>query len=413
MSAHRDPDRITRAWLDLMPDEAPERVIAAVLLVVDDTPQVRRPLVRGPRRSARMHRFALLAAAAVLGASLVGGALLIGGGSPRTPQPTTAPPGSIQPSSGPASVAPSASAATPDALRATWVADATPIDAIPASGPTIRLVINNNGSGIWVRASDTKLTAVRSSLGATAADELTLVLDRADAGCAAGDTGRYRWVVSPDGLTLALTAIEDACAPRQLAVERTWVRSHMGPSTGGRAVLDAFDPAFLLTLPVGSWVPKGYPGAMESLSTDLAIYAVKDPQGFSDPCEIGGGTSLPIAQGLDAFETYIRKLPGYTVTATDLTIGGYPARHLAITTVPTAACPAGDRIIAWGAKSDPGGTSWFLGAGDPDSIYVIQLPTTTILFQLLPQNGVAFDDAPTLASIRFLDSIAAAATPSP
>ncbi len=31
-------DRATRAWLDLMPDEAPDRTIAAVLEVVAVTP---------------------------------------------------------------------------------------------------------------------------------------------------------------------------------------------------------------------------------------------------------------------------------------------------------------------------------------------------------------------------------------
>ena len=44
MTDERDFDRLARAWLELGPDEAPDRVIAAVLQAVEATPQVRRPL---------------------------------------------------------------------------------------------------------------------------------------------------------------------------------------------------------------------------------------------------------------------------------------------------------------------------------------------------------------------------------
>ena len=43
MTTTRDPDRILRAWLDLMPDEAPDRAIAAVLQAVERASQARRP----------------------------------------------------------------------------------------------------------------------------------------------------------------------------------------------------------------------------------------------------------------------------------------------------------------------------------------------------------------------------------
>jgi len=48
MNTERDFDRMTAAWLDLMPDEAPDRVIAAVLPAVAIEPEVRRG-VPGPR----------------------------------------------------------------------------------------------------------------------------------------------------------------------------------------------------------------------------------------------------------------------------------------------------------------------------------------------------------------------------
>ena len=43
MTTSRDADRILRAWLDLMPDEAPDRTVAAVLQAVETTPQQRSP----------------------------------------------------------------------------------------------------------------------------------------------------------------------------------------------------------------------------------------------------------------------------------------------------------------------------------------------------------------------------------
>ena len=88
MSTTRDPDRLLRAWLDLMPDEAPDRVVSAVLQTVEVTPQARGLRLLGPRRSS-MNRLSLIAAVAVVAAALVGGALLLTGNRPPTPvQPT-------------------------------------------------------------------------------------------------------------------------------------------------------------------------------------------------------------------------------------------------------------------------------------------------------------------------------------
>ena len=53
MTANDDFDRIARAWLDLMPDEAPDRAVHAVLQAVETTPQVRRPWRWLPWRSLR------------------------------------------------------------------------------------------------------------------------------------------------------------------------------------------------------------------------------------------------------------------------------------------------------------------------------------------------------------------------
>ena len=43
MSTERDFDRIARAWLDVGPNEAPDRAIATILDAVGTTAQNRRP----------------------------------------------------------------------------------------------------------------------------------------------------------------------------------------------------------------------------------------------------------------------------------------------------------------------------------------------------------------------------------
>ncbi len=74
MNDERNFDRLARAWLDLMPDEAPDRTIAAVLQAVEAAPQVRPPLRWLTRRFPNMNR--LFLAATVAGAAV----LAVGGG---------------------------------------------------------------------------------------------------------------------------------------------------------------------------------------------------------------------------------------------------------------------------------------------------------------------------------------------
>ena len=82
MTTDHDFDRLARAWLDLGPDEAPDRVIATVLQAAETMPQVRRPIRWPVWRDFDMTRLPIFAvtAAAVL-VVLVGGALILNRGS--------------------------------------------------------------------------------------------------------------------------------------------------------------------------------------------------------------------------------------------------------------------------------------------------------------------------------------------
>src|SRR4051794_11579792 len=121
MTADRDLDRIALAWLEQAPDELPDRVIDAVLLTAETTPQVRRPVLRGRWRSSHMTRFAILGTAAALGAALLGAVLLLGGGSRGDAGPTPVAVASSSPSA--SAIASAGEGALPASLSYRWISE--------------------------------------------------------------------------------------------------------------------------------------------------------------------------------------------------------------------------------------------------------------------------------------------------
>jgi hypothetical protein len=77
MTGERDFDRLAQAWLELGPDEAPDRVVAAVLQAAQTTPQARRPIRWLRLRDDKMTRLPVLATVAATIVVVVGGLLLI------------------------------------------------------------------------------------------------------------------------------------------------------------------------------------------------------------------------------------------------------------------------------------------------------------------------------------------------
>jgi hypothetical protein len=97
MTRERNFERIAQAWLELGPNEAPDRAVSAVLQAVETTPQVRPLSRRLPWRYPIMNRSPIAAALAVAVVIVIGGILLmrpsdqsgVGGASPS---PTTTSP---------------------------------------------------------------------------------------------------------------------------------------------------------------------------------------------------------------------------------------------------------------------------------------------------------------------------------
>ena len=231
MTTQRDADRILRAWLDLMPDEAPDRTVAAVLQAVETTPQKRRPVLRGPRRSPFMNRFSLIAAVAVLGAAIVGVALFAGGAPNNQPAPTSAPV-DASPS---ASADASQTATAPAALVGTWFGPNRDVPGI-VTGSGSRLAVTDTGLAFGP-PNDQARALLSAALTASEGD--TLTVSSGLGSCNAGDTGTYRWKLSPSGNVLTVSSNGDACAQRATALAGTWWKAacKIGPTCLGN--LDA------------------------------------------------------------------------------------------------------------------------------------------------------------------------------
>ncbi|HEX3304293.1 MAG TPA: hypothetical protein VHR64_15510, partial [Thermomicrobiales bacterium] len=212
MTSERDFDRLARAWLDLGPDEAPDRVIAAVLQAADTTPQVRR---RGPRPFRRSNTMTRYVAAAGLAAALI---LAIGGGMLLTGSSKT--PAVVAPSTVPTPSA-TTGASIPRELQARWMGGhKQPFGA--DAGSTILIDAN----AIALSQSNSNDQAILSA-DASSAGEGRMRLEQADPStilCHEGDAGDYSWSLSAGGRILTIQSVSDACAARPGLLTGTWWR---------------------------------------------------------------------------------------------------------------------------------------------------------------------------------------------
>jgi hypothetical protein len=215
MSATRDPDRLLRAWLDLMPDEAPDRAITAVLQATERAPQVRRPFGSAIRRYP-MNR-AFLAAAAAIVVAVAGLALLLRPNSNVGPAITASPPAAT------AAATASSSGQTASAIQGGWLGahhdllagDAGTHLQIDAGRVSLSVAnVQNKPILVATASSDAAGTLHVSGPSATSADT-----------CDAGSAGTYSVTDSPSGETLTLTTIADDCPARASGVAGTWWRA--------------------------------------------------------------------------------------------------------------------------------------------------------------------------------------------
>ena len=372
MTTSRDFNDVARAWLDLMPSQAPDRVVDSVLQAVEDAPQVR-PSFTHSRRISTMARFALAAAAAV---AVVFGALIY------TTRPTT----DVGPSLNP-SPSPSASPTEiDDALRSTWIAIANPNETLRNGGGPVELEFGPVGNGV----SATNFgpgNGFGSTVTSIAPDQFELVLENASGICAAGARGTYRWQLSDDRSELTLSGLAEECTKRGIVLQRTWARSLLGAPTIGAGVVTSMDPTFAVTLPDYDYETRTLEDFAEIATPQgdgFSLIVVKNPQPFVDPCSTAE-ERVPYVPGADAFIEHFQATDAFTVgEVTELQVDGHRALHADVGGVSNyERCPGPDQEFYQYTPKECL-CHFVVGPGYTDSMYVIEVGEDTFLFIVSP-----------------------------
>ncbi|MEA2619783.1 MAG: hypothetical protein QOC97_556, partial [Chloroflexota bacterium] len=394
MTSERDFDRLARVWLELGPDEAPDRVIAAVLQAAEATPQARRPLRWPVWRSITMSRLPIFATAVAILVVVVGGGLFL--------SRSNGPAGIGVPSASPTalpSTAPSASAApVPAALSYTWIGPKRTISGMPTP-ERYRFQLS---SFLLDFPNDDFNQSVLSSLAtAPVPGQLRLVTSDHTAGCSTGDEGRYGWSLSAGGVRLTLTAITDACATRATALAGDWIRVDCKDTTDGCfGDLEAgtfpsqyIDPrihagtswhpnfgAITYTVPAGWSNSSDWPGTFTLAPTsdyganqpgtvhDIYVYRTPAANAQNAACTNNEPTS--VKQTVDGLVAWVRSRPSLVVTApTPVIIDGHSGQWVDVKIAPnwTATCPDAPGVTAvflTEAGAGTNGYSWGIAPGE-------------------------------------------------
>ena len=431
MTANRDSDRIIRAWLDLMPNEAPDRAIDSVLHAIDATPQVRRPWWWRPWRAIPMNRlFVALGAAAVI--VVAGSVLLLRSGSqpsigasqtPGITSPTSAGPPS-QPASAPSASSPVATGLVPKEVQARWMGENRDL---VQTGAGASIVFGP--SSFALTQSNANATALLSSDAASAGAGM-LRLESADASagpCPNGIVGVYSWARSATGRILTIGLVRDDCAARAAVVPGTWW--HMGCRNPNTDCLGDLDPGTYATqyitprlAPGTPWsplfggimytVPAGWANSSDWPSTikltPSADYARETPDGppngvfheiyvFAEPaasvqngrCDQKPDTT--IGRTVDALGAWLARQPSLaTTTPTPITIGGQAGTVIDITmraswtkACPGESSPSAQYLAPAGTPPDPWGVG--INKGERQRLILLDLGGGHVL-------GVLIDD---------------------
>jgi hypothetical protein len=408
--------RITEAIQEIAAERRPDYLDS----IFEATARSRqRPRWAVPERWIPVNRLVITAVAATLIVA-VGGVLLV---SFRGPQvgpsgPTPVPTASVSPTATPlidlsrfglgrgtgyATTAPELF------IDATWISDA---DLVQGLFHDRRLEISTAyDDGQFVVTYQQGQVGMSSQVVAGAAEYLSLVSLFAGSGCAVGNFGDYQMILSQDGMSLELKPRRDECATRQSLLARTWTRSLDTASHGGRGVMTVFDPYVAVTLPDASYSTNNV-NASANVSADSigrTLIGVQNPTGWTEPCSDTGGTRIQLANTIDAFRSYLRTLPGFSVRSESLQIGGHAAVRLTVPTAKTPECqkagPNKGRVVEWGTTNpdDPG--FWMLAQGDTDVIYLVEVGSDLFLLQWLGAGVTQQEELQVLSTVQFLDAL--------
>jgi hypothetical protein len=378
MTSERDFDRLARAWLELGPDEVPDRVVAGVLKATGSTPQVRRRLRRPTWRLRPMNRsFALAAIAAALVVVVGGGIILTRPTDPNGVAGTSASPvtsTSAAPSASP--VTSSAGGPIPTILRSTWIGPKRTIAGLlPSDRYQIDLGPSTFGFPYDTRTIAPQLASIAS---APAPGQLQFVTTDATAGCKPGDVGRYSWDLSAGGVQLTIVAGTDTCVARAAALPGVWFRvacqnvpdGCLGDLEAGTFSSQYFTPqlttdaawrptwgALTYTVPAGwansadwpnsfgltpsvDYAKAGATGAANGSIHEVDLYRRPAASAQDSGCSTNVVASVPTTvDGLIGYLTGLKSLVSTSPVAA--TVAGHPAKWIDIKIAPgwTKTCP--------------------------------------------------------------------------
>lgn len=388
MTDSHTTDQRIRAWLDLMPSEAPERAVQAVLQAVEVTPQQRPPLRLAVRRPTTMNRLALAATAVVAVLVIASSAYLL----TRSTQPAVG--GTPIPT---ALASPSASAAgqLPTNLVGAWLGPPRPIGGTSSrAGVVLRL-----------DSASVALTTVNAPLPLLSADASisgsTLRVTTAGAAgrrCGPADVGTYPVTLSDSGLTLTVAAGADACRDRASALEGAWSRSacrtdqdtclgQLEPGAHDSQFFESFlahgvvwEPVFggLQYSVAGDWTnDQDWPSAYDlgptadveaaPVGSDPArsILVLSNAMAESQARPCSGTPDTGAGPGVDGFLNWLRDIPGIQLGRRSTeTINGHPATavDVQLTAAPTGLCNGTDPVVQY--LMTPGWSNGNGGASD-------------------------------------------------
>jgi hypothetical protein len=275
-------------------------------------------------------------------------------------------------------------------------------------------------------------------------DTLRLTATTPTTGCHPFDIGAYRWSLSPAGVTLSLTAVDDQCSARATALSGFWThtacrdatRDCLGPLERGTYTSNEFDPfgshnaGQLKYTVLGGW--------SNSADNNTNYFLRPTADYLNDPGFDGGDTvsgiyvwagtvaadqpadcaALPVAgvnRTADAIADQIAALSGLVVVdGGTVSIGGRQARELDITidAAFSGTCPWSNgepfRSLIMFADIGEAGGVWGTGPGTRQHVLFVDVAPDRVASIWVDGPADGFDDllrdaTPIIESIQFED----------
>ena len=406
MSVRRDFDDIARAWLELMPDEAPNHVITDVLAAIATEPQVRRRPWLTWRHSHMKSSLVALGAAAVV---VVAGVIAVARSNDRSlVGATPTPPASAAPATTAPSAAASGATAVPASIQHVWLGDH---DGLLAAGTGAALVVGPD-SLLIAPANNVRTPVLTAGISAPTAGQIHVAGSGSQARCDAGQVGTYGWTLSSSGRSLTIELVSDPCAARAAALATTWTLvacqqptdNCLGPLDAGTHVTQFVNfqhptagwapniGAISYTVPDG-WANSGdwpdhfeltpmtsFAGTSTPAGPDQFIDITADvrAEAVGAPCS---GTAATTGSSPAQIIAAIRNLPGLVVGAAHpITIDGKAGQMVDLTIDPAKLRPCGaDRVVEFlvGPTVNNG-----LQDGWSDRLILLPLGASTIAIEM-------------------------------